>query len=176
MSDMEFNETLMEQVEFVRRNFKEKTDSFAPMLVLVSLNKDKDGKREAVLVAFANLPDDRKGMMYKIGEKMAKESKIQPAVAFFMSEAWMSNGERDEKGKLLAPSKSPNRTEQIIIMGTTVDDRNNVASFEIGRDKDNNIVLGKLHTHFVADNAKTNMENMLLAEFFKGFAMGYLID
>lgn len=174
MSDDQFNELLYEQVELHRKYFVEKpSESFMPQMD-IWLKERFEGEPERVLVAIANMGDERFKMMHMLGAKFYDEYGTKgkhPVALFFTSEAWtrgIKPGEDPETA--VRPSQSPDRQEVLITAGLTIDQRTNMAMISMERDKDNNIVLGGASVTPWKEGSASKIDAALPRSFYEGYA------
>jgi len=173
----DFNADLLEQEKDLRAKCKEIKAKFVPPHLVV-YHFDEHNKKRSSIVMFENgLPDEPKekfGVFAMIGQKMAGLTHGILS-AFFVSESWIVR--QDLSGKVdtsIRPSESPNRSEVVVIVGCTVDQRNNQLIIPItGRTKSEALKLGESEVH----NSSVAKDGEQVAKFesplFEGFWMGY---
>lgn len=175
MPDLDFFDLMQGELRFNVERIKEGTDSFIPRLMIISADKDKDGKRELIPVFFAEFGDDRHKMMMGLGAKFAMDKpKFQPAAVCMTTEAWIRQAKSDKEyqehinsGKRV--SDYDDKEECLITFGCTFDFRQQAINIPIKRDDKGNIIDQK--PKVMGDS----VENYLLHEFFKGYFMGLMI-
>jgi hypothetical protein len=174
ISSADLDGATREQVECIRAFLEENPEKeWAAKTIILTDEKDDDGKRKAVMVALAQMPEtheQRATLMAFIGNKISQEN-MRPIAIITLFEAWISVGTRDKIGGM-NPSQDPNRKEVISICGQSIDGRTSMESVEIKRDWQGNIVLGESLSSVSSSDPSNKSVNNLSNAFFQGFVMG----
>lgn len=175
-SNAQFSNILIDAVQRTKEEMKGACKSIMAQLLVFSV-PDENNQQEISLVAFADMPEDKQPLFEGIGMKMAQELNFTPVAIIFISEAWMKRVERKDKKRFYGEyhqgdlSKDPERKEIVIITGSTVDFRDNMAAIEIKRLKSGKIRPGK--TTFIdydpLEDGNKVVEGNLLRAFWRGY-------
>ena len=173
----EFNDMLRTVSANVGRVIADKpADRWGPMMALFL---DAQGKRVQLPVALAEMPegDAKREMLSSMGKQFAAKG-LRIVACFIMTEAWIktmtpAEGLRAKSAGIMAPSKYPDRTEAVVIMGRTPDGRANMAMAPIQRGAGGRIGLGPwAHVDCAPEKQGEGFEDNLLAALFAGYLLG----
>lgn len=179
LSDDDFNAELDKLVENeMDYLLKNPTDGVMPKIfTIMSKDGKPNGELERAVVMMVN-PDfedqDKKFEIFQaMGYKFAEDNHNIIAV-FQISEAWVSQQEKNESGEFMRPSEDPNRAEAIIVAGLTIDGRSNFSAIPFEKVTEKKVIFTKTPQVFKYDPDAKNPEfqNNLLGEFFKGYLKG----
>jgi len=181
ITDERFNNLLEEEKEIILKMLiKKPAKGWHPQLVVVQKGKDKEDERLLIVIGVDidfSYHKTKARIFFQIGQRVAKEG-FRPEAIFFSSEAWVKATSKEEYQKVASGDKNvrdyPDKEEVIIIAGTTVDNRNNLASIEVKRStKEGNIFPGRVmvQKYNPKDNERGNVAISNLARYFyQGFA------
>lgn len=179
LSDDDFNAELdklvKQEMDYLLEN---PTDGVIPKIfTIMSKDGKPNGELERAIVMMVNpdFEDSQKKFdtFQAMGYKFAEDNRNVIAV-FQISEAWVSQQEKNESGEFMRPSEDPNRAEAIIVAGLTVDGRSNFSATSFEKVTDKKVIFTKTPQVFKYDPDAKNQEfqNNLLGEFFKGYLKG----
>jgi hypothetical protein len=177
----EFDALLREQAQRLAGEFqKERQKQFPPRLSLILDRPPEAGIRKVAVLMLADLPDgeEKRRKLFLVGADAALNG-LFPVAAFLCTESWIKNlspaeGWRAKNKPLPVPSQCPDRTEGLVVSGSTLDGRMNMAIADIQR-YGRGMTLGPWKFHDFA-NAKTGVavESDLLKYFFAGHYLGQM--
>ncbi len=171
ISDEAFNDFLCNQVVTVLKTANgADTESYLPLLVVLEYADDEPFPVSVFGLAFDdfNDSDTRHQAIFEIG-RQAYKAKMQPIAAFLSSEAWMRMCKSDDFDPTRRVADYDDKQEVLIVVGLTIDQRSNAASFPIERDEQNHIHLGSPTFMPYQAGSPTAIEPTLISNFFIGY-------
>ena len=179
MDDKYFNDLLNATMEATRELLnKNKLERCKPTACIVGRSNKGDHKWENINAGVIEVPDsslEKVELFEALGKKIATERPdFWPVVIHFVSETWTSETSNKtlqaDDEKYTRPSENSDRTEQVMVMGRTIDGRHNLVGDEIVRRADNTIKL-KPQTYMpFVKGADNTLDSPMLNGFFKGWA------
>ena len=171
---VEFNGLLRGQAEWAAGEFRKESRApqFPPRLSLIQDRPPGVDGRKIAILALTGLPEgeEKRKRLFIIGTEAAMNG-LTAVAAFLVAESWIkrmtpAEGWRSKGKPIPLPSRCPDRTEAIVIFGSTLDGRLNMAMADIQRGRARPATLGPWEFN------DRNGESDLLKYFFAGHFLG----
>lgn len=181
-TNTKFNAELDEAVTVTESWIKKGQDGVVPMLVINMCEwdgKGEAGKSEKTVAVLADMPDsheDRIDVFRMLGKKAYQElsnnGDLHPMSIHFISEAWIKQMEKGEEPDRKV-SEYDDKEEVVIVVGSTLDQRHNMATIKVDRDSRGQLVLGDTESHYYT-GPEDQGEYPLLNAFYKQYTLEYV--
>jgi len=164
ISDKTFNDGLQMQVETVLELLGVPQPELGPMIFCLFIANDKPGLA-AHLYQLDYMPEGKSELMTALGRMFAEKHPGLVLVAVYsVLEAWIT-----QDPNAPSPRLAQDRREIIAVNGSTENSRQNMATVEINRDDDGNIVPGEVRVTPYAPGSQNYTTSRLLTKLWTGY-------